>query len=489
MTKPGTPKKSPADSSSVKQARASALAPNRRRGPAARRTTNEGGVCPLCHGVGYLRLDVPPGHPDFGRAVPCQCKAKEREEKHLQDLLQASNLGLLTRMTFDTFVPEGHGLNPQAQDNLRRAFAQALHYAQEPQGWLILRGSYGCGKTHLAAAIANYQLQRGQPVLFVVVPDLLDHLRAAFAPGSALTFDKRFDAVRTAPVLILDDLGAQSTTPWAQEKLYQILNYRYNAQLPTVITTNCEMEDLDPRLRSRLAELEWSAMVQILAPDYRGSGVVRGQSELSSLGLHSEQTFDSFDLREHEPGLETSQRQNLKRVLSIARTYAENPQGWLVFTGGYGCGKTHLAAAIANDRLPNGFPAIFVVVPDLLDYLRAAYAPGSNVSFDRRFDEIRRAPLLVLDDLGTHSATPWAQEKLFQLFDYRYNAELATVITMNSSIELDPRLKTRIMDVKRCRVLEIMAPSYRGEPRLPTKGKRPGDTGATRHRRGLGVSR
>jgi DNA replication protein DnaC len=157
-----------------------------------------------------------------------------------------------------------------------------------------------------------------------------------------------------------------------------------------------------------------------------------------------------------------------------------------------------LAAAIANHRVPNGFPAIFVVVPDLLDHLRAAYAPGSSVGFDRRFDEIRRAPLLVLDDLGTHSATPWAQEKLFQIFDYRYNAELPTVITMSSSAEVDPRLKTRIMDVRRCQVLEITAPSYRSEARLPgnpanSAGRSTGDrgrrdTGTARRRRGLGVS-
>jgi len=480
VRKPGIPKKSPGDSSNAKRAGGgSSLAQK-----TARCSSD---VCPLCHGFGYLRLDVPPDHPDFGRAVPCQCKAKQKEEQRLHDLLQASNLGLLTRMTFDTFAPEGHGLNPQAQDNLRKAYEKALSYAQQPQGWLILKGSYGCGKTHLAAAIANYQVQRGQPVLFVVVPDLLDHLRAAFAPGSAITFDKRFEAVRTAPLLILDDLGAHSSTPWAQEKLYQILNYRYNAQLPTVISTNSELEDLDPRLRSRLAEPEWSALVQILAHDYRG-GAGANQSELSSLGLHMDQTFDSFDLREHETTLETAQRQNLKRTLGIAQAYAENPEGWLVLTGGFGCGKTHLAAAIANYRVSNVFPAIFVVVPDLLDHLRATFAPGSNVGFDRRFDEIRQAPLLVLDDLGTHSATPWAQEKLFQIFDYRYNSRLPTVITMTREVELDPRLHTRIMDISRCQVLEITAPSYRGEARLPTKDKRRRDTGAVRGRRGLGVS-
>jgi DNA replication protein DnaC len=404
----------------------------------------------------------------------------------LEDLRRASNLGLLTRMTFDSFVPDGHGLNPQVQDNLRKAYGRALAYAQQPQGWLILKGHYGCGKTHLAAAIANYQVEHALPVLFVVVPDLLDHLRAAFAPESAVSFDRRFETVRNAPLLILDDLGAHSGTSWAQEKLYQILNYRYNAQLPTVITTNCDLEDLDARLRSRLVELEWSSMVHILAPDYRGSAVVE-QSELSSLGLHADQTFDSFDLRSRDPSLDASQRANLKRSLRETRAYAQEPEAWLVLTGGYGCGKTHLAAAIANYRVYNGYPAIFVVVPDLLDHLRATFSPSSNVGFDRRFDEIRRAPLLILDDLGTHSATPWAQEKLFQLFDYRYNARLPTVVTMVRGADLDPRLETRLFDSSHGQVWEIEAPSYRlgDRPRQKTKRR---TRSANRGRSGLGVS-
>ena len=92
--------------------------------------------------------------------------------------------------------------------------------------------------------------------------------------------------------------------------------------------------------------------------------------------------------------------------------------------GGYGSGKTHLAAAIANYRAGLGDPPLFIMVPDLLDHLRATFSPNSNVAFDRRFDEIRTAPLLVLDDLGTQSMTPWVKEKLYQLFNYRYNAEL-----------------------------------------------------------------
>jgi len=408
-----------------------------------------------------VRLDVPIDHPDFGKAIPCECKLKEVEESRLSDLKRISNLGLLSRMTFDSFVPEGYGLNPEKRRNLRRAYELAKEFAENPKGWLILFGGYGCGKTHLAAAIANYRLSQGKPALFVVVPDLLDHLRATFSPTSEVTYDERFEEVRTAPLLILDDLGTQSATPWAQEKLYQILNYRYNARLPTVITSNRSLEELDLRLRSRFNDRDLCQIYTILAPDFRGSGVAQDQSELSSLSLHADKTFENFDLRTHE--LDVEERENLRRAFIIAKEFAQNPQGWLVFTGDYGCGKTHLAAAIANYRVERGYPALFVFVPDLLDHLRATFSPTSPISYDRRFEEIRTAPLLILDGLGTQSATPWAREKLYQIFDYRYNARLPTVITTEETIEeIDPGLRSRMLDLSICTLYAILAPSYRG---------------------------
>ena len=63
--------------------------------------------------------------------------------------------------------------------------------------------------------------------------------------------------------------GAQQTTPWAQEKLYQILNDRYEGRMPTVVTTNTEMSKLDARSASRLGDLHISVMYEIVAPDYR----------------------------------------------------------------------------------------------------------------------------------------------------------------------------------------------------------------------------
>src|SRR4030042_1497164 len=221
------------------------------------------GECPICGGMGWIAYDVPIGHPNFGRAFRCSCQLADLESRQLDRLRRLSNMHHLERMTFVTFTPDGHGLNDRQRMSLRLAYERAAALAHKPQGWLLLRGGYGCGKTHLAASIANECLLRGQPVLLVNVPDLLDHLRATYGPDSEVRFDERFEEVRDAPVLILDDLGTQNATPWAQEKLYQILNHRYNAQLPTVVTTNQDLADIDPRLRSRLLHVEFVEQVKI----------------------------------------------------------------------------------------------------------------------------------------------------------------------------------------------------------------------------------
>ncbi|MFZ1385827.1 MAG: ATP-binding protein, partial [Thiolinea sp.] len=311
-------------------------------------TAELGDVCPICKGQGFIVQDLPIGHPDFGRAIPCQHRRAEITSRRQDELTRGSNLSQLKHMTFETFMPDGVGMNDEHRLNLRRAFEKARLYAAHPDGWLVLSGTYGCGKTHLAVAIAHEVLRQGEAVLFVVVPDLLDHLRAAFGPNSETSFDERFETVRTAPLLILDDLGSQSATPWAKEKLFQILNYRYVTRLPTVITTNLRLTEIDARLRSRLTDPDLSTVVPIIAPDFRSSGD-QGVTELSTLSLHADQTFEAFDLRRDELPAEAAS--SLSRAKALAEAFAADPQGWLVLNGPYGCGKTHLAAAIANRRM------------------------------------------------------------------------------------------------------------------------------------------
>ena len=418
--------------------------------------------CPHCGGLGYIIPDVPPIDPRFGRAVACTCRAAEQEMARIDGLMQLSQLGALKNCTFDAFLPDGHGLTPGRQLNLKLAYDRAVAYAQNPEGWLVLKGGYGCGKTHLAAAVANQRIAMGHSALFVSTPDLLDHLRAAFSPNAATGYDQRFEQIRNTPLLILDDLGAQSNSDWAQEKLYQIFNHRYNNRLPTIVTTNLELEAIEIRIRSRMVDPGLVQIIHIAAPDFRRAGVDQEQSDLSSLSLHSDKTFNNFNLRERE--LPRGQAANIRNAYDTARAFAEAPADWLVFNSvGYGNGKTHLAAAIANHVSNQGEPVLFILVPDLLDHLRATFNPASGMRYDKRFDEVKKAPLLVLDDLGTESATAWAREKLYQLFNYRYNARLPTVITTATPIdEIDPRLATRMLDGSRCTFFLLEVPSYRG---------------------------
>jgi DNA replication protein DnaC len=418
--------------------------------------------CPKCGGLGYLRIDVPAGHPDFGRLEICDCREPEVSSRLQKRLYDISHLEELSELTFDRFKAEGRvGTSEQEQKSLEAAYRRARHFAAERQGWLLLQGGYGVGKTHLAAAIANFAAQSGVPTLFLTVPDLLDELRSGYSDGVG-GFERRFEQVRGAPLIVLDDFGTQNATEWSREKLFQILNHRYINRLPVVVTTNMAVEEIDPRLRSRLLDPELVDRIYIQAPDYRQPLQEGVRDELSSLGLHHGQTFGSFSLRKDE-NLKPEQARSLEEAFKAAQSFAENPAGWLVLGGGYGVGKTHLAAAIANYRASQGYPTMFVVVPDLLDHLRATFSPASTVSYDRRFEEIRNAPLLVLDDLGTQATTAWVREKLYQLFNHRYNAALPTVITSASTPdELDPRIRARMDDRRLCLRKLLNAPSYRG---------------------------
>src|SRR5919199_6837762 len=262
-------------------------------------------TCAICRDHGFVRRDVDISHPDFGRAFPCTCRLGEVRDR----LRRRSHLGHLSSRTFDTFRPEGReGPVP----SLNEAFGLCRVYAEAPTGWLVLSGPSGCGKTHLAAAVANRQIELGNEVFFTVVPDLLDHLRATFGPGSDVTYDELFEAVRNAPLLVLDDLGTQSDTSWAQEKMFQVLNHRFNAQLPTVITTNHAMSELDERVRARLTDKSVAVLAAIGEWDSSLDELLRSDWT----DALREQTFESF-----KPGTNES----LAAAMREAAMFADKP--------------------------------------------------------------------------------------------------------------------------------------------------------------------
>src|SRR5258708_4480267 len=407
-------------------------------------------VCQTCGGYGLVTRDVPVDDPDFGKAFPCICQADKIKARRAQGLRKLRKLSAFSDKTFATFEVE-YSLLSDDQDFMRRAFApvsdsrsfteeqkryvniaadRAYHYAEMPTGWLLLRGTYGTGKTHLAAAIANYRLDLGEPVLFITAPDLLDYLRSTYGPSSEIGYDERFEQFRTAPLLVLDDLGAESQTPWALEKLYQLFSYRHTSKLPTVITTNKAPETFDPRIYSRLVDGTLTDSIRLEVPDRRLSSTAWQELDQSNLlERYSAMTFASFELRTEE-GLSVDQMQRLERTVQIARYFAESPRGWLLIAGEPGCGKTHLAAAIAHECKQRQEEVMFVTATELLDHLRVTFYPGSNVGYDKRMAELKKASVLILDNLNLDkNLSSWARDKLFDILPYPFDLNLPTSIT------------------------------------------------------------
>lgn len=294
----------------------------------------------------------------------------------------------------------------------------------------MFTGPSGTGKTHLAAAITNFAMSNGHPARFVVVPELLDHLRAAFSPDAAVRYDELFDQVIAAPLLVLDDLGGHSPSPWAEDKLDQILTHRYDKRMPTVITSSLTSDEMPERFRARINDSAFSTIAS-LKPS-----VVQSAPDDPGIEprLRNSMTFASFD-RRGGAGSSAQQKETIREAVNATRSFAKHPSGWLYLAGPTGVGKTHLAIAIANETLDAGNEVIFRFVPDLLDHLRKGFSPTSHVTYDALFDRIKNTELLILDDLGAQASTPWAEEKLYQLIVHRHNATLPTVITSRVLLE------------------------------------------------------
>ncbi len=410
--------------------------------------------------------------------VPCSCTRREVAGERRNRLIQYSNLGSLTRLTFENLEPKGKTGHPVSQEQFSRTYQAAREFAAEPAGWLVLGGPSGCGKTHLGAAIVNERINQHCPAFHISVPDLLDRLRKSFSADSEVPYDEFFEQVRNTPLLVLDDLGVQSGTAWAREKLDQLLTSRFNAELPTVVILITPLEQLDERLRTRLTD-ERLCRVFILEDGNQSAEYGWGPEFKLQQGM----TFVNFKRRNN---LSIEQQDNMDEAYRIAFDFAKNPDGWLVFMGQTGCGKTHLAAAIVNYRYEAGKPALFVVVPEFLDHLRSAFSPDSKVSYDHFFESVKTTPLLVLDDFGEHSSTPWVKEKLYQLINYRHNSRLPTVVTTQYSFdellgEVDSATSSRLVDKENSVPFNIMAPDFRGDRRAGKKRSSPrGKTGRYR---------
>lgn len=176
-----------------------------------------------------------------------------------QLLQQAGVAPELRNCTFESFRLEYY--DGKHRERALAALQGARQFTQdylqgEPLQGIMFTGDVGAGKTYLAAAIANDLLNHGVFARFLIVPDFLDELRAALLHNNSGESHEPDDVallrdIRQVDVLMLDDLGSHNYTQWTCNRLYTLLNYRLNYQLPVILTTNLMMSELDEFLGER----------------------------------------------------------------------------------------------------------------------------------------------------------------------------------------------------------------------------------------------
>src|ERR1700749_3981130 len=227
-------------------------------------------LCPICEDSG-LRFIVQPDGERY--AQPCECRLQVRASRLLK---RAAIPRRYEHCTLDTFEP-GYG---QADQSLAAAYLMARQFVTgypvttEGRG-LLLTGSVGVGKTHLAVGIVQALItEKGVRALFCDYRELLKRIQESYNPLVATTELQILAPVFEAEVLILDELGAQKPTDWVWDTVALILNTRYNDKRTTLITTNypnaaaalardtpkANREEtlgdrIGERMRSRLAEM------------------------------------------------------------------------------------------------------------------------------------------------------------------------------------------------------------------------------------------
>lgn len=235
-------------------------------------------MCPACSGHGFVRVEVEVEEPDFGKALLCPVCGPQRMEAQ-RNSLRASLPESLRSWTFDMLQPRVDLTTEQkAQWEHARECAYRFALGESPEPWLVLMGTKGWGKTHLALAIVNERhahQEYGPPGWYVVAPELLVQLRAGFRDES---YERRLDAFRETPLLVLDDLGTEyhrktsdEATTWAQEQVFLVLNHRHMHGKQTVITSNILPDQMDSRIADRLLDDTTGRvrLVSLSLPSYR----------------------------------------------------------------------------------------------------------------------------------------------------------------------------------------------------------------------------
>jgi DNA replication protein DnaC len=182
----------------------------------------------------------------------CQGVKEVKETKNKTDMLEASMIPRNRRRnSFTNFETTGMSVQLMAAKGL------ALECAENGRG-LLIGGNVGCGKTHLALAVALHGIEHGKSALFYSLPELLDKIRKEVINGSTDLLDR----AKVVDILVIDDCGTQRFKDFGDETIFKIVDARYNNKLQTIITTNAVgMQQFKSMLKGKEGESDRSERI------------------------------------------------------------------------------------------------------------------------------------------------------------------------------------------------------------------------------------
>ena len=213
-------------------------------------------MCDVCGGTGFYVLDVPPGDPDFGRAILCPKCGRQKIAGAVQHTVRKLFGG-----------PGDAGINFAQSLPFQPALQQAAEWGREAEhGFALLSGKWGCGKSHLARAIVTRSIANGRSGLFVTAEDMMRRIREGFDKKDGEEVQRILRAVST---LVIDEVDEVGNSEWARGTFAAIINARYEdaGQALTVMTTNKLPAELDGYLLSRLRDRRWGRIFQFWGDD------------------------------------------------------------------------------------------------------------------------------------------------------------------------------------------------------------------------------
>jgi DNA replication protein DnaC len=224
---------------------------------------DEDDICPKCFGAG---MEVIAGK----GARPCECRKKNSQNK----LIEKSKV---PKRYYNCHFQSYKASTQSQKHAFNYASTLAMEYPAVERG-LLLMGTVGVGKTHLAVSIIKGLTERGFSSLFYEFGWLLKEIQDSYNPNTKTSELKILSNIFNAEILVLDEIGASKPTDWVRDTMAHIINTRYNDRKLTIFTTNYmderksdkeeTLEDrIGVRLRSRLFEM--CRTVKIEGNDYR----------------------------------------------------------------------------------------------------------------------------------------------------------------------------------------------------------------------------